>query len=643
MSRLYLLSSEVNSVETYYTADSSGAITSIGTTKDFTKGFDDAILAVIPNSVYAGLTNGKLWMDSATDKTAATISTASKGLIVSGDGDDVCTDGYSGVNSITTVASANTMYALSFNQRGGWLTRGNEQYIPTDNLLPVDATARKAVATIASNYDNLFDQNDATSVSFTTATTVIPIVFAKLTKLRKVFGKLVTGSANPVHFNVAVWNDATAGYMTIGDFTVASVDTPFAFDFDAGYTAHTKYQITVTYTPDGANTPAILSELNFYAEATRVVWLPLNLDEIGTKGMSQATLQALTSTEYGKAFVKGSLNYAVYIPSGGTFTSITFNLPANSAPVIKNFTAAPSVVHSENTVISFDEYDLENQKMFYKLSLNGNPIVADFTATNGFITGIDIKNSNLKIGTNAVTVVTQDEAGATQTYTFNIIKNDELPNSVSTLLDNKYTMNISDGDMDLVTLQASLNGEVIDTITEGIKAPFTHVVTWDKHKVKIGETNTLTVVLTDNVGGTRTITETFIGDYYGLMFMDTAGKYLTNDLGELLKYLDLGTVIAGRDSLPFQFIAYNHTGAALQNVSVQGPNDINGFDDQNGHHMGDIFIKLCANDQFLTNVGPNLSIGTMLPQQKVNLYLKVVTSNPSSIGDYVSEFDGLTD
>ena len=55
--------------------------------KEFTKGFDDAILALIPNSVYAGLTNGKVWMDSATDKTAATIATVNKGLIISGDED----------------------------------------------------------------------------------------------------------------------------------------------------------------------------------------------------------------------------------------------------------------------------------------------------------------------------------------------------------------------------------------------------------------------------------------------------------------------------------------------------------------------------------------------------------------------------
>lgn len=216
MSRLYLLSSEVNSVETYYTADSSGAITSIGTTKDFTKGFDDAILALIPNSVYAGLTNGKVWMDSATDKTAATIASVNKGLIISGDEDDVCTAGYSGINSITTNASTNTMYALSFDQRNSWITRGNEQYIDKTNLLPKDATARKAIATIDSSYDKLFDQDNTTSVSFTTATTVIPIVFAKNTKLRKVFGRLITGSIQPVKFDVAVYSDTAKGYVSIG-------------------------------------------------------------------------------------------------------------------------------------------------------------------------------------------------------------------------------------------------------------------------------------------------------------------------------------------------------------------------------------------------------------------------------------------
>ena len=61
MNRLHLISSEVNGVLNYYTADSSGAITNIGTTQDFSKGFDDSILSLITNSTYSTLTNGKVW------------------------------------------------------------------------------------------------------------------------------------------------------------------------------------------------------------------------------------------------------------------------------------------------------------------------------------------------------------------------------------------------------------------------------------------------------------------------------------------------------------------------------------------------------------------------------------------------------
>ena len=55
MSRLYLISSIVDNVEIFYTADSNGIISKIGTDKDFTKGFTDDILALIPNSTYADL------------------------------------------------------------------------------------------------------------------------------------------------------------------------------------------------------------------------------------------------------------------------------------------------------------------------------------------------------------------------------------------------------------------------------------------------------------------------------------------------------------------------------------------------------------------------------------------------------------
>ena len=112
MSRLHLLSSEVNGVVTYYTAYSDGTISSIGTTLDFTKGFSDDILATIGNSVYSAFTNGKVWTNDTDITTEVSESTDGSGLVLTRKETAVNTFGYSGVSSIN--ATVTVVHCLEF-------------------------------------------------------------------------------------------------------------------------------------------------------------------------------------------------------------------------------------------------------------------------------------------------------------------------------------------------------------------------------------------------------------------------------------------------------------------------------------------------------------------------------------------------
>lgn len=640
MSRLYLISSIVDNVEIFYTADSNGIISKIGTDKDFTKGFSDDILALIPNSTYAGLTDGKLWMNTA--GTTANIETTATGTIISGDEDAVSTTDYAGLATITATKTGSPKFALSFDQRKTWYSRGNVKYISTDKLLPTDSTARAAIATIDASYANMFDGDQSTSVDFTIASTVIPITLATATKIRKITGKLLDGTIHPVNFKLEVYDDTTSAYITVGDVNIDTTNEFFYIFTNTSFSANTKYQLTVSYAADGTNKTSV-AELNFYKEDTKIVWTTIDINNISTQGMDYATLSALTQADYSEIFALYSLNYAVYLPSDATLTDLTFAFPKNAAPIVKNLMATPSPVHDQSTELSFDIYDPEKQDSYYQIFLNGVALTTEFVPVTTSNVKTTFLNNQLNVGTNTVLVRAKDETDTSADYTYTITKYDTLPTSVSVLAGNTYTMAVSDKDLDAVTLTATLNGEPIDSMVL-TATPFTHVVTWDKSKTKIGEDNTLVVTLTDTAGGVTTITETFVGKYYGLMFADTNGEYYTTDLAKLLKYCNFGIVIAGRPGLPVQVSAINTTVNMMTGVSIKGPGYITSRDIYNNETANDLRIDLCLIDGFPINkTDKTVTLGNIGPGEKVDFYLRVVSTNPDTVGAFLSTFDGYTE
>ncbi|WP_081481732.1 discoidin domain-containing protein [Paenibacillus elgii] len=65
--------------------------------------------------------------------------------------------------------------------------------------------------------------------------------------------------------------------------------------------------------------------------------------------------------------------------------------------------------------------------------------------------------------------------------------------------------------------------------------------------------------------------------YSGLMFMDTSQKYYSTSIGEVLNYLDMGTMIAGQTSLDIQVKLTNTYPFQLKNVRLWPEHSINGL------------------------------------------------------------------
>ncbi|MCM3274380.1 hypothetical protein, partial [Paenibacillus elgii] len=65
--------------------------------------------------------------------------------------------------------------------------------------------------------------------------------------------------------------------------------------------------------------------------------------------------------------------------------------------------------------------------------------------------------------------------------------------------------------------------------------------------------------------------------YSGLMFMDTSQKYYSTSIGEVLKYLDMSTMIAGQTSLEIQVKLTNTYPFDVKNIQLWPEHNINGL------------------------------------------------------------------
>ena len=88
-----------------------------------------------------------------------------------------------------------------------------------------------------------------------------------------------------------------------------------------------------------------------------------------------------------------------------------------------------------------------------------------------------------------------------------------------------------------------------------------------KH-IKIDDWNTLKIEFQDSFGTTDYWQTTFIGTYSGLVFKDVYGKYYSNEIGEILKYLDFGIIVAGQTTVEHEVILKNQYGYDVKNIHL---------------------------------------------------------------------------
>lgn len=195
-------------------------------------------------------------------------------------------------------------------------------------------------------------------------------------------------------------------------------------------------------------------------------------------------------------------------------------------------------------IISY-RYKIEMQEP-YVLLQDWSPMMTEDVSGEILIT----KDLLQTINPYQIIITAEQSDGVTVSGIGEITLYDTEPTLIATLSDRWVDYTIGDNENNKVQYKILLNG--IQKFPEnGDFTPFeTPIVNgrfnFSTKDLLIGETNTIEIIARDEYGLTSKVTLSFLGEYNGLLFADMDGEFYSTDMGEVLKKLDFGTIIAGQ-------------------------------------------------------------------------------------------------
>lgn len=131
---------------------------------------------------------------------------------------------------------------------------------------------------------------------------------------------------------------------------------------------------------------------------------------------------------------------------------------------------------------------------------------------------------------------------------------------------------LSDDDLTRVQYRVLLNGNpyypVNGNFTELSAPPQNIALTFGSNEIIMDDWNTVKVEFRDFFGTVDYWQTNFIGTYSGIMFKDIHGDYYSTEIGEVLKYLDFGIIIAGQTTIQHEIILKNQYGYDVNNIHL---------------------------------------------------------------------------
>jgi hypothetical protein len=262
--------------------------------------------------------------------------------------------------------------------------------------------------------------------------------------------------------------------------------------------------------------------------------------------------------------------------SGGNIETFAYTMnKVNATPTVVAQLSA-KVIHGQDIKLNTTFNDANtDDRVQYRVLLNNVQRFpsSGFSALENVPATLSIvfSNSELNVGTNTVRVEFKDDWGAAGTWTETITKLNAVPTLTGNMSGLTLNATINDTDGDDVRYRILINGIQVfpeSNYTTLLNVPLEIKYTLSSHQVNIGSTNLIRVEYVDSIGSVGAWEKPFIADFAGLMFCDEAETYYSTDLGEILKYLDFGTIVAGQTSTAERVWLKNTLGYPVEEIQL---------------------------------------------------------------------------
>ena len=654
MKELYLISSEEDGIDVFYTVDENNKFIKIGNTINWDKAFDAETLNTIED--YTSFNKPKVWVNS-TEMRASIIPAG--GIIKSTDYTAINTNAFSGISSMGFgVSEGNSLrMAFSFDGRNTFYTLVDGKTASSTVYIPEDPTKRTGMNLVLPA-EELFDGKEETKKTYpSTGDVEVPVTIENTPVIIRGYKcRISDDSRYPVIVKFYAHDNDKNSWVLLDEVRIHAGRRLDRYFENSITTSSYKWVFSFEETTDLVNNAKDfeLCYLNLYAEVDGKTWVTCTEEELPTKGATYNTLYYVNNTEtYSRIFKPGQMDYMFWNKAGHKLSNFTVNFISNSAPYVydTDITNTNSQIHANSFKFKFRIYDAEVNRVSWNVYVNGALAKSGYNAKhmeyidveipNRFFTNICAPNeTGGDKGRNIVRIETIDQYDSTGSNEYTVLKVNNGAVMVGALQGNDYIFQIGDPDKDRVKYTAYVNSrKIVETGFE--RVPIDGVITFKAGDIYIGRENTLTMVLTDELGTDSIYKETFIGTYGGLLFLDRDNDLLSTDKGDVLKKVNYGNLLLGSETVPVEISIQNKSGTLVYNPNIKSPKDINGVDTKmynsdgvythTEHKEGDIYLQLSSNDKFSNPAEYyNLTLQSLAPNSKATFYTRLVSKNPAA-------------
>ncbi|ALA07181.1 putative regulator of chromosome condensation family protein [Brevibacillus phage SecTim467] len=324
--------------------------------------------------------------------------------------------------------------------------------------------------------------------------------------------------------------------------------------------------------------------------------------------------------------------------SSSSAEAISFNITkVNQNPAVSPLLSS-TTVHKDNVRVGGSVSDIDGDKVQYRVLLNN----VQKYPTLGFTElmpspaniGVVINNADLSVGANTLKIEAKDDLGALTTWSQVIIKMNTAPNITGDVFGNFINLQVADSDRDKVQYRIIFNGVQLypqDGYTEYAQTPFDIKYTIPRQLVKKGINNTVRVETVDELNGYKAWEKNFTGAYSGLMFCDATETFYSDDFGDILKYLDFGTIVAGQTTAAERVFIKNTLGYPVENLRIWvNHRELDGLNAKAEISKLDAPFQALPELKYVERINHN---------EKISFYVRVATTRQAMWGGM---FDVLT-